>query len=64
MHTTPPQTQRVTEPPLYSDDNEHIQGSRQIYSFLITCTRILGLCGEGKGIFCIKCEMCLEKNWK
>lgn len=35
--------------------------SPQTYYFLITCTRILGLCGEGKGMFCIKCEMCLEE---
>lgn len=29
---------------------------------LLTCTRILGLCGEGKGILCMKWDMCLKRR--
>lgn len=29
---------------------------------LLTCTRIRGLCGEGKGILCIKWDMCLKRR--
>lgn len=31
-------------------------------SFTLTCTRILGLWGDGKGTLCMKWEMCLEEK--